>query len=70
MYQGNLKTVKEVGKLVRYNKVTAEFDACDGALSPRCDLGNGYTFGGIDGKVISQDMIKNKKVHLISSPSY
>ncbi|CAD8182994.1 unnamed protein product [Paramecium octaurelia] len=70
IYQGNLKTVKEVGKLVRYNKVTAEFDACDGALSPRCDLGNGYTFGGIDGKVISQDMIKNKKVHLISSPSY
>lgn len=46
-----------MGKLLRFNKVTAEFDSCDSALCPRCDLGNGFTFGGIDGKVINKDMI-------------
>lgn len=65
-----MTTARDVGRLLRFNKVTAEFDSCDGALCPRCDLNNGFTFGGIDGKVITSDMIKNKKVHLISSPTY
>lgn len=46
-----------------------------GALSPRCDLFEGggkefKPFGGIDGKTINKEMLQNKKIKLISSPTY
>lgn len=59
-----------MGRVIRLNKVTEEFDICNGAISPRCDLENGSTFGGIDAKVVDKAMAKARKIHLISSPSY